>query len=192
MNNQSLRTEKLFFVIVILLVAIIAARVPLDSDMWWHLKAGQTTVESGRPTLQDTMSFTRQGEPWVNHSWLTQVFLYLLFEEAGFWGLEGYVVLLAVLIAIFIWLQMREPPAMKAFVLLAGAFIFSTVLTPRPQLISLLFLGVNWLVCRCIFESELQECVGIAINIYALVKFACRCCDWNDIPGSIYIRFLFG
>jgi hypothetical protein len=141
----------LFLMITLLLVVLIAARVPLDTDMWWHLRAGETTVETGKPTLIDTMSFTKLGEPWVNHSWIAQVILYLLFRLGNYWGLEGYIVVLIAITVLFLWLQMKESPILKSALIIYGVFLISQVLTPRPQLFSLFLLAfTSWYLTCCV------------------------------------------
>ena len=75
MDPESKKLNDLLQVICLLLVALIATRVPMDSDMWWHLKAGELTLEQGKPLLVDTMSYTKEGSAWINHSWLGQVVL---------------------------------------------------------------------------------------------------------------------
>jgi hypothetical protein len=141
----------LFLMITLLLVILIAARIPLDTDMWWHLRAGETTVETGKPTVIDTMSFTKMGEPWVNHSWMAQVILYLLNKLGNYWGLEGYVVVLIAVTVLLLWLQMKESPILKAAFIIYGVFLISQVLTPRPQLFSLFLLAfTSWYFTCCV------------------------------------------
>ena len=71
--------NRLLVVVFCLLIFIMAARTPVDSDLFWHLRAGENTFQQMAPTLVDDFSFTREGSNWVNHSWLSQVFLYFLF-----------------------------------------------------------------------------------------------------------------
>ncbi len=145
MPENKKRLETLVFVMCLLLVALIASRIPLDTDMWWHLKAGEHTILTKMPTITDTMSFTKSEQKWVNHSWLAQIPLYLSYKLAGYWGLEGYVVLLAMLCMLFLWLQLTGNSLLKAALVLSGFFLISMVLSPRPQLFSLLFLAfLGW------------------------------------------------
>jgi hypothetical protein len=153
----------LFLMITLVLVAIIAARIPLDTDMWWHLRAGETTVETAKPALVDTMSFTKLGERWVNHSWLAQVILYLLYKFGNFWGLEGYVVFLIAITVLFLWLQMKEPPILKTIIIIYGVFLISQVLTPRPQLYSLFLLAfTSWYFC-CFVKGDFRKAWALPI-----------------------------
>jgi hypothetical protein len=69
--------------VLLLLVFIMAARTPLDTDLMWHLRAGQATLAQGSPVVVDTFSHTRLGETWVNHSWLSQPGMYLLYANGG-------------------------------------------------------------------------------------------------------------
>ena len=105
-----------------LLVFLMAARTPLDSDLWWHLRAGEETLRLGQPLLSDTLSYTRAGVDWINHSWLTQVGMALLFRWAGFLGLGLAVAGLAAFSLGWVYRQMSGPPLWRAFlVILARA-----------------------------------------------------------------------
>jgi len=59
----------------ILLFGLLAmtARPALDPDLWWHLRTGQWIVETGTVPHTDPFSFTRAGQPWVSHEWLSEV-----------------------------------------------------------------------------------------------------------------------
>ncbi|MBP1688473.1 MAG: hypothetical protein H6Q33_4616 [Deltaproteobacteria bacterium] len=54
-------------------------------DFWWHLKAGQVIVMSGRIPSVDTFSFTMGGNLYGNYAsyWLMEVAYYLLFSVGG-------------------------------------------------------------------------------------------------------------
>ena len=84
LEEQRQNTARLILAITLLLVFIMAARTPLDSDLWWHLRAGEETLRTGHPVLVDPFSYTRQGSAWINHSWLSQVILALLYRAGGF------------------------------------------------------------------------------------------------------------
>ena len=110
--------QRFILAILLILIFIMAARTPLDSDMWWHLRAGEETVNIGQPLTVDTFSHTRNGESWVNHSWLSQVALYLLYHAGGFFGIGLFVALLAVISMALVYLQMDGPPILRAFILI--------------------------------------------------------------------------
>ena len=74
-------THRLTVAILFVALFAMAVRAPADTDTWWHLQAGKVTVESGRILQSDLFSHTRYESPWINHSWLSQVILYLLFQR---------------------------------------------------------------------------------------------------------------
>jgi hypothetical protein len=52
-------------------------RYVLASSGWEVIWSG------GKPLLEDTFSFTRFGQHWINHSWLAQVSMFLLYRSGG-------------------------------------------------------------------------------------------------------------
>jgi hypothetical protein len=140
---------RLIFVITLLLVAMMAARTPLDSDLWWHLRAGQVTIETGHPLVTDLFSYTRDGQSWVNHSWLSQVILYGLFRLANYTGLSLWVTVLAVVSLTLVFFQMKGPAWWRSFLVILGAVAIAPVWSPRPQVASLaMFALLAWLLER--------------------------------------------
>jgi hypothetical protein len=130
------------YMMAVLLVFIMAARTPLDGDMWWHLRAGQETITQRAPLLEDTFSFTRAGEPWVNHSWLSQVGMAALFRWLEYYGLTLGVAFLAVGSLLIVLLQMEGPSILNAFLLIFAGVVAAPVWSPRPQTTSLLMLAL--------------------------------------------------
>jgi hypothetical protein len=146
-NTTISDSDRFVYVIALLLVFIMAARTPLDGDMWWHLRAGQETLQQRAPLLVDTFSYTRTGQPWINHSWLAQVGMAALFQRAGFPGLSSTVAMLAVGSLCFVLLQLDGPAIMKAFLLIFAGVVAAPVWSPRPQTISLFLIAlVGYLV----------------------------------------------
>lgn len=137
------RYWKFFLIISLLLVFIMAARTPVDTDMWWHLRAGQTTLDTRSPLTTDYFSHTREGAYWNNHSWLAQVIFYLSFTAGGFLGISLLVSIFAVFSMWLTFLQMQGKPTVNAFLLIFGAAVASVNWVPRPQMISLVFLSLT-------------------------------------------------
>ncbi len=136
-QRSSTSGERLIFVVVLALLFLAAARAPLDSDLWWHLRSGEVTWTNAQPLLSDPFSFTRAGQPWINHSWLSQVILYLLFRGGGFPALGALTALLATASMALVYLQMDAPAGLRAFLLVLAALVAAPVWSPRPQLFSL-------------------------------------------------------
>ncbi len=43
------------------------------SDLWWHLATGRWILEHRSLPMIDHWSFTRDGQPWLQHEWLSDV-----------------------------------------------------------------------------------------------------------------------
>jgi hypothetical protein len=155
------------FFLTMALVFLMAARSPIDTDLWWHLRAGQVTVEQGAPLLRDAFSFTRAGAAWTNHSWLAQVVLYLLYRWGGFVAIGGLVAALATLSMAFLFHSMDGPELFRAFVIVLAALVAAWVWSARPQIFSLvLFAMVGWVLYR--FKWKKQKFLWALIPIFIL------------------------
>ena len=141
-----LKDEPFYISVLLLLVLIIAIRTPLDSDMWWHLRAGEETLKSGNVYRVDTLSYTREGETWTNHSWLAQVLMIWLFKIGGYKALSLWVGIAAALSMILVYMQMKGQPIQKIGIVLLSAFVSSVVWSPRPQILSLVLFGLVGLI----------------------------------------------
>jgi hypothetical protein len=124
-------------VVTFLLIFIMAARTAVDTDMWWHLRAGEETWSAGQPYLVDTLSYTRAGQAWINHSWLSQVGMYLLYSWKGSLALSLAMALLAVGSMALVYRQMDGPALFRLPLMILGAAVAALVWTPRPQMTSL-------------------------------------------------------
>jgi hypothetical protein len=133
-----LDTRRLATAILFISVFAMAVRVPADSDAWWHLRAGQITVESGQILQTDLFSHPRYGSPWINHSWLSQIALYLLFAGFSHAGLGLLVGIVVTITFTLVYAQMEGDPFSRALVVIIAAATSSVIWSPRPQLFSFL------------------------------------------------------
>lgn len=172
-NQKSL--DNLFFCVTMLLVFIMAVRVPLDSDMWWHLKAGEYTIAKGIPLLRDIFSYTRQAEVWINHSWLGEVILYWFYRYGGFWGLGLCVALTAVASMGLLYKTMRGGPVFKAWFVVLAAIISSYIWSPRPQIFSQLMLVI---LARLVLKNQATTGIRWTIGIFILFVL------WSNLHGG--------
>src|SRR5215510_7905595 len=77
-----------------------AARPSVDTDTWWHMRAGAWMLAHGQVLTHDVFSSTRFGQPWLNHSWLSQIVLYLAWQLFSYAGLN---LLTAILVTAAWW-----------------------------------------------------------------------------------------
>lgn len=133
---------RLYTTIGLLLVFIMAARSPIDSDMWWHLSAGRWMVEHGSILLKDVFSYTRPGETWISQAWLSEVILFLFYRIGGLKGMSFFTASLAVLSLSLLYPRMSGHSLFKGFLLVLLAPVAGMVWSPRPQMFSLALLAL--------------------------------------------------
>ena len=137
-----LNARRLMVVILFVALFAMAVRAPVDTDTWWHLKAGQVTLERGQIIRSDPFSHTFYGSPWVAYSWLSEVILYWLFHTFSYAGLG---VLIGVMVAAafaFVYLQMEGDPFSRALIIILAAATSAVVWIARPHLFSFLLTAV--------------------------------------------------
>jgi hypothetical protein len=137
-----IKEDRLYLVLILFLVFIMAIRAPIDSDMWWHLRAGDETLTSGQVYRTDTFSSTRHGESWINHSWMSQVLMASLFRIGNYYALSIWVAICAVISMVMVYFQMEGHPLLRGMVILLAAVVSGVVWSPRPQIMSLVFLSI--------------------------------------------------
>lgn len=113
-----------------------------DPDFFWHLKTGEYIMGHHALPAADIFSFTRYGELWVLHEWLTEVILYGVFQ---FFGATGIRILVAAMFALTFYVLMKmagkllgdpDRAALIGFIFYIPVLAFAA---PRPQLFSFLF-----------------------------------------------------
>jgi hypothetical protein len=66
----------------------------LDPDLGWHLKIGQEIWQNKAVPSAETHYYTLVGQSWVDHEWLSNVFLYLIYNHFGYIWLSIFYALL--------------------------------------------------------------------------------------------------
>jgi hypothetical protein len=123
-----------------------AARSVTDPDVWWHLRTGQLILHTHAVFHTDPYSFTRFGQPWVDHEWLSQVLMFGGLRLASWGGLiVGFG---AVIAAAFLVVFLRCPgrPYVAGVITLLGAFASAPSWGVRPQMLTLLLASVLLLI----------------------------------------------
>ena len=123
-----------------------AARGVADPDIWWHLRTGELIIQNHHVFHSDPYSFTRAGQPWINHEWLSEVLMYGVYRLAGWAGL---IVCFAAIIAITLWLvHIRCParPYVAGLFTVWGAAASAPIWGVRPQMFTLLLASIFLLI----------------------------------------------
>lgn len=139
------------------LVAIPRSAIPLiDGDVWWHIRAGQTVLSTGRVPNVDTWSIVGHGLPWTSQDWLSNVFL-ALGDRLGVVGwllLSAAFALLVALALALLWKGIRRVDNEAGWLgrlvwLAAGLTVAGPTLGVRVQVVDLpLAAGALYLLWR--------------------------------------------
>jgi hypothetical protein len=140
-----LTTKRAFLAVVFLGIFAMTARNITDPDIWWHLKTGEYIANHNSVPHTDPFSYTRAGQPWIAHEWLSELLLFELERSIGFGGL--ILTFSAILCAAFFFLYLRCGPApyIAGVLTLFGAWSTASVWGVRPQVLSLLLTSL-WLL----------------------------------------------
>ena len=142
-----LSTRRVFVIILGLGLLAMAARGVHDPDVWWHLRAGQEIVASHQVPHQDSFSYTRYGQPWIAHEWLSEVIFYLIFRATGWAGLMlAFAALIAATFLLLYW-HCSGRPYVAGLVVALGAIATIPSWGVRPQMFSMLLAAIFlWLL----------------------------------------------
>ncbi len=186
-----LTLERLVPIILFIGIFAMAARLPFDTDSWWHLQAGRWMVEHRTIARTDVFSHTRFGQPWFDHGWLAQILWFLAFDWFGY---AGPVLLLAAIVTAafyFAWLQCRSGDQrsdnrwLQAFILIIAAIASGIIWAARPQMVSFLLTSVvAFLLYR--FKTNIQTAQSPKIIWWLPLVMLL----WANIHGGFAIGFI--
>ena len=115
-----------------------------DYDWGWHYRYGEYFFTHGQVLRHDPFSWTMPGYEWVNHSWLYDLVLYVLYTRIGFIGLS-----LAGALAALLTFHLAIRRARLSYWQTGIVAVFFAVLTKdimiqglRTQVVGLLLLAV--------------------------------------------------
>jgi hypothetical protein len=172
--------RRLVTALTFIAVLTMAARVAVDSDTFWHLRAGAWMVEHGQVLRTDPFSLTRAGQAWIYPGWLAEIVLYGIYSAWGFTGLDLFTALLALASFALIWHTIKCPILLRAFLLITAAAASGVYWSARPQMFTLLFTAFSLLVLEKARE-------GWRRLLWVLVPVAAV---WSNLHGGFAVLFI--
>lgn len=145
-----MKFKPMVFWLTVLLIYLMAAKVSIDSDTWWHLRAGKWMVEQRQILTVDLFSYTRYGAEWRYPGWLIEIPMYLIEAKFGLGGLSVSSALIITISFALIYLSTRGNELVRAFVTILAAIASSIYWSARPHLMTILFVALflywleNW------------------------------------------------
>ena len=119
-----------------------AARVSMDTDTWWHLRAGQWIMENYQIPRVDPFSYTRGGASWKYPGWLVEVPMLWIYQAVGPGGLNLMTAMIVTLAFWFVWKTMSGGEYLKAFVIILAATASGVYWAARPYLVTFMLMAV--------------------------------------------------
>ncbi len=177
---EALTLTRLLAILAVVGVLAMAARAPLDTDTFWHLRAGEWQVAHRAHLQADPFSHTRPGAVWLNHSWLSQVTLYALYRLLGDAGLVLWTAGLAAAGMVLVFRQCPGDPLVRAFSVLLAAAAAAVFWSPRPQMASFALSAVVLFLLR-----RFQQGQGDRLWLIPPVMLV-----WANLHGGFAIGFL--
>lgn len=74
--------------LVFVAIAVADSQRWADTDLWGHLRFGQATLAAGHLIRRDPYSYSAPGHLWLNHEWLSEVLMALVYNAIGIVGLK--------------------------------------------------------------------------------------------------------
>src|SRR3990167_3189956 len=121
----------LFWVVVFAL----CIKVVIDTDFGWHLRIGEIIFNSRSIPRSDIFSFSMPNYPYVYHSWLGELLIYIFYKLGGFWG-----------VSLFFW----------GILFLSSIFIFKASRLFAKEVNTLLFFG-SVLLAQALVGGRMRE-----------------------------------
>jgi hypothetical protein len=166
---------KPFLVFFVFGIFFFKAKNFIDPDFGWHWRMGEIILEKGIPQT-DPFSYTMKSFPFVDHEWLTNIFIYLGDKYLGY----NFLVLFFVFIALLGLLIAIENFPKRGFwqylwlvFFLMGAGAISSFTGVRPQILSWFYLAL-WL--RLILKPKYSFKEILKMGLFILL--------WANTHGS--------
>jgi len=137
-------------------------------------------VEQGQILTHDEFSYTRLGEPWINHSWLSEILLFHVWRWFSYAGLNLLTAACVLLAFVFVYQQCEGNAYLKAFTLVLAAAASAVYWAARPQIISFTLAAV-FLYILDLFRRRGKNFLWLLPPLMAL---------WVNVHGGFVIGFI--
>lgn len=139
----------------------------IDPDFWWHVKVGEWINANGHAPTADIYSYTMPGYPWIDHEWLTNSFIYALYQNSSLM-LLAFIFSLCAALPFFVWLK-RTRSLFSLWVVLLGASFIGIFIGVRAQFISFLFFFLLFEILHKRFSSSQNQKLFYALPLLFLL-----------------------
>lgn len=181
---MKLTFERLVILITFLAIFAMAARISVDSDTWWHLRAGQWMLETGRIPDSDPFSYTRYGAEWHYPGWLVEIPMYGIFKVFGAGGLNLWTAVMVSLAFVFIWKTTEGNIFVRAFTMILAAAASGVYWAARPYLVTFVFSAAYIWLFETMRKNDYRSIRRDAVWLLILMVL------WTNSHGGFFVGFL--
>lgn len=144
----------------------------IDPDFGWHLKMGEYILKHGIP-VTDPFSYTMANYPFIDHEWLTNITIALMFPVLQ---REGIAVVFSLLTILCVMMIKRKPSALFLVVVMEILLSFTGI---RPQVVS-------WLLIVIFIRLLSKETIS-TLTIICLIFLQVL---WANLHGSFFLGIM--
>ena len=162
----------------------------IDGDVWWHIRAGEEVLHTGRVPHVDAWSIVGAGRPWTSQDWGANVIL-AIGNGLGEWGRTGLSFLFGAFTVLAFWIlwraiALRLPGigwASRIVWLSVGLLLAGPVMGVRVQVLDLLMAtAVVWLLWRYLVDPQRRWLFGLPVVTVL----------WANLHAGWVLVFLIG
>lgn len=181
---RTIRT--LVFYLILLLTSLRLLGLFIDPDMWWHIKLGEDILNS---KWVNTLTFTCTDYTWINHSWLSDVLMYVINNIGGFHALSVFfaaIFLAGITLSLLSLRELLKQSNIKnsrlntLLYFLFFILVLSSFIAIRPQVFTFLFFNLLIFVLIKFYYSA-------QVNYRKLLLFIPFAILWVNLHGGFLI-----
>lgn len=156
----------------VLLVAnfVIERSLRTEPDTWWHIKYGESILQTGHWPAGDIYSFTAHGIFRMAFEWGGSVLMALTYQLCGVRGMDVLIIVLtsAIVILLYCYAWLRSHNSKAALLATVVALPLATMcFTLRPRLLGFIFILLT-LICLERYRQGVQKTLWVLPLIFLL------------------------
>ena len=175
----------LLFYLIIALVLLVNSYNYMDADLGWHLMVGNEIIQDGNVPHVNCYNYTIKSENWVDHEWLMNLIMALIFNSLGYLSLTLFFVLIIIATLILQNIFIKKFFSNKALIYVAliqlfGIYAMRPHLGIRVQEISLLMITLLFFIIFTYEKNNKIKYLPWLVPLFYL---------WSNMHGSFLIGF---
>jgi hypothetical protein len=166
--------------LVVLIVAIADIQRWADPDLWGHVAFGRAMLATHHLAFRDPYSYSAPGHLWLNHEWLSELLMAVIYNSGGVIGLKLFKFACTSAVVLLLALGLSEtdsPLTIQVAILLAAAIALAPQMQFRPQLFTFaMFSALIAILAR--YTGHGRAPLRLAIPMLAL---------WANLHGGFIV-----